>query len=95
MRRRARKKDSIHIFLEQVGQNIRNHRQKKGLTLEALGEDIGLDKSNMHRIEQGKNITLVTLLKIAAFLEISPTKLIQNTPDVLMEDAEKYQRRNQ
>lgn len=89
------RKDTIETFLEQVGNNIRTYRQKKGLTLEALGEDIGLDKSNMYRIEQGKNITLVTLLKIAAFLEVSPGKLIQNTPDVLLEDAEKYQRKKQ
>ncbi len=89
------RRDTIDIFLEQVGNNIRTYRQKKGLTLEALGEDVGLDKSNMHRIEQGKNITLVTLLKIAAYLEVSPGKLIQNAPDILLEDAEKYQRKKQ
>ena len=47
-------------FLEAIGKNIKAYRVKKGLTLEQLGEDIGTDKSNMLRIEQGKNITLLT-----------------------------------
>lgn len=87
---RKRKKDTIEIFLVQVGDNIRHYRQKRGLTLEALGEDIGLDKSNMFRIEQGKNITLLTLLKVATFLDVHPSKLFNGTPDIAMEDAEEY-----
>jgi transcriptional regulator with XRE-family HTH domain len=87
---RKRKKDTIEFFLEQVGDNIRHYRLKRGLTLEALGEDIGLDKSNMFRIEQGKNITLLTLLKVAAFLDVHPSKLFSGTPEIVMEDAEEY-----
>lgn len=85
-----KRKDKVKDFLVQVGDNIRRSRVKRGLTLEALGDDIGLDKSNMFRIEQGKNITLVTLMKIAAFLDVHPSRLLQNTPDILMEDAEEY-----
>lgn len=64
----VRKKNPVDEFLVQVGDNIRRHRTRHGFTLEELGRDIGLDKSNMHRIEMGRNITLVTLLKIAATL---------------------------
>ncbi len=84
------KKDSVAIFLKQVGDNIRKERLKKGYTLAGLGEDIGLDKSNMHKIEQGKNITLVTLLKIAAFLEIHPVLLLEQTNTVNIKDIESH-----
>ena len=77
-------------FLEAVGENIRYYRQKRGLTLEALGDDIGLDKGNMHHIEAGKNITLETLLKIAVFLEIDPSKLVNTDVNVSLEAAEDY-----
>jgi len=77
-------------FLKAVGDNIRHHRQKKGVTLEQLGEDIGLDKSNLHRIEQGQNITLLTLLKIAVFLELTPKDLLKTSLQVSMEDMDEY-----
>jgi transcriptional regulator with XRE-family HTH domain len=88
-----RKKDTVKLFLEQVGDNIRYYRIQKGYTLEALGSDLGIDKSNMFRIEQGKNITLITLLKISAFLDVSPARLIQNVPNIILEDAESYVRK--
>jgi transcriptional regulator with XRE-family HTH domain len=86
----AYRQDPTQDFLVAVGDNIRYHRKKKGFTLEALGEDIGLDKSNMHHIEAGKNITLLTLLKIALFLDIDPAKLLQTNVNVTLEDAEEY-----
>jgi DNA-binding Xre family transcriptional regulator len=89
----AKTKDSVKEFLQQVGDNIRVHRIKRGMSLEALGNDIGLDKSSMHRIESGKNITLVTLAKIAAMLEINPSQLLRNVDQVVEEDAEKYIRK--
>jgi transcriptional regulator with XRE-family HTH domain len=69
-------------FLKVVGDNIRHYRQQAGFTLEQLGEDIGLDKSNLHRIEQGKNITLLTLLKIAVFLDKDPRTLLNTNISV-------------
>jgi len=42
----------------------------------------------MHKIEQGKNITLVTLIKISAYLEIHPTKLFQKTNEINIKDIE-------
>lgn len=80
--------NQVHLFLKQIGDNIRKERLKKGITLAGLGEDIGLDKSNMHKIEQGKNITLVTLIKIAAYLEVHPIKLFQKTNEISLKDLE-------
>jgi transcriptional regulator with XRE-family HTH domain len=90
-----KRKDTVQLFLETVGNNIRKERLKKGYTLAALGEDIGLDKANMHKIEQGKNITLITLAKISVFLEAPPYKFLHHSPDLLMEDAERYVRRGE
>jgi transcriptional regulator with XRE-family HTH domain len=77
-------------FLKAVGENIRKHRKAKGYTLEALGMDIGLDKSNTYRIEQGKNITLLTLLKISLFLDVPACELLKTDVEINIEDAEKY-----
>ncbi|CAN5410692.1 hypothetical protein BH09BAC5_BH09BAC5_25170 [soil metagenome] len=84
----AQRSNPSKDFLESVGDKIRYYRQKRGFTLEALGDDIGLDKGNMHRIEAGKNITLLTLVKIALFLDIEPGKLIGNKVDLSLKDAE-------
>jgi DNA-binding Xre family transcriptional regulator len=52
--------------------------------------DIGLDKSNTYRIEQGKNITLLTLLKISLFLDVPACELLKTDVEINIEDAEKY-----
>lgn len=88
----ARKRNPVDEFLVEVGDNIRRIRTRQGFTLEELGRDIGLDKSNMHRIEQGRNITLLTLLKIAAFLGVSPATLLPSETLIASDDVEKYVR---
>jgi DNA-binding Xre family transcriptional regulator len=89
----AKKRNAFDDFLDSVGGNIHRIRMRKGHTLEQLGRSVGLDKSNMHRIEQGKNITLVTLLKISAILEVKPTDLIKSDVSVTTADAEAFVRR--
>jgi DNA-binding Xre family transcriptional regulator len=89
----AKKRNAFDDFLDAVGGNIHRIRMRKGHTLEQLGRSVGLDKSNMHRIEQGKNITLVTLLKISAILEVKPTDLIKSDVSVTTADAEAFVRR--
>lgn len=85
-----RKLSVFDTFLVAVGDRIRLLRNQRGYTLEQMGVSIGLDKSNMFRIEQGRNITLVTLLKVAAVLEVSPAELIDNEINVVQEDAEAF-----
>ncbi len=84
----ATKKNPTKAFLQAVGSKIRYYRQKRNLTLENLGEYIGLDKGNVHRIEAGKNITLLTLLKISRFLKVDAEKLVTNNVRVSVGDAE-------
>ncbi len=80
--------------MKTVGNNIRKERINKGLSLAALGEDIGLDKGNLYRIEQGKNFTLLTLTKIGAFLEVNPARLFNNCNEIRIQDAENYIKKN-
>lgn len=89
----AKKRNAFDEFLDSVGGNIHRIRMKKGHTLEQLGRSVGLDKSNMHRIEQGKNITLVTLLKISATLDVKPTELLKSDVAVTAADAEAFVKR--
>jgi transcriptional regulator with XRE-family HTH domain len=84
------KPDPTKKFLEAVGDNIRYYRKKRGFTLEALGEDIGVDKARMHKIERGQNLTLLTLLRLSAFLEVTIAKLIDTDIYVSCEDTERY-----
>jgi transcriptional regulator with XRE-family HTH domain len=74
------RKDQFHQdFLQEVGLRIKTLRQARGCTLADLGENIGLDKSNTFRLEQGKNFTLLTLIKIAAFFNVHPNEIL-NVP---------------
>lgn len=65
------------LFLKKVGQNIRDRRNKLGLTLDELGALCEIEKSNLIPIEKGKtNITLKTLLKISLALATEPRDIL-------------------
>lgn len=71
-----------------LGETISFERKKKGITLEQLGFDIGLDRSAMHHIENGKPITLTTLIKIAAVLNLKPHTLLKKLPTLTKDDID-------
>jgi DNA-binding XRE family transcriptional regulator len=52
----------IRLWL--VGQKIREIRQARKLTQEDLGKLIGVQKAQVSKIENGKNLTIATLLKV-------------------------------
>lgn len=57
---------------EQVGQIIRNARKAKGLTLQELGEKLGVSKATAHSYERGtQNLTIETVSKIAKALDLT------------------------
>lgn len=63
----------------QVGKNIRLYRKARKLTQEELGEYLQIDQSYLGRIERGDvNITLDTLEKISAALQVHPTQLLED-----------------
>ena len=77
-------------FLSKVGEKVKLYRTKKQLTLQELGEDIGLDKGNTQRLENGKNMTLLTLFKIAAILEVETKDLLDFPLEFKIQDVEKF-----
>lgn len=69
----------IHLsaFLKLVGENIRLLRKKRGLTQEELAERINLQQAYIGGVERGeRNISMLTLQKIAVGLEVSPEKVL-------------------
>ena len=58
---------------EQVGKRIRELRQAKGLSQEAFALEIGLDRTYIASVENGKrNISIINLEKIWLGLGCSP-----------------------
>lgn len=63
--------------LLQIGKNIRTLRLSKRLSQEKLGEVAGLHRTFIGAIERGeRNISIVTLHKIASALDTSVADLI-------------------
>lgn len=63
---------------KEVGKRIRQHREKQGITQEALAFDADLHRAYIGQIERGeKNIGLINLQKIANALGIKMSKLIE------------------
>jgi transcriptional regulator with XRE-family HTH domain len=62
-----------------VGENIRKQRLAKKFSQEAFADYIGLDRSNYGAIERGqRNISVLTLARIAEALEIDVADLVPN-----------------
>lgn len=51
---------------------ISKYRKEKKFSLEELGLRIGIDRSAMHRIENGKPLTITTIIKLAIALDKRP-----------------------
>lgn len=62
----------------EIGQKIKEARNKKKLTQQKLGELIGVQKSAIAKYESGRvvNIKRSTLQKIASALDMRPSELI-------------------
>lgn len=59
------------------GQNVRESRRAKGITLEAFAHDVGLSYSYVGELERGRrNPTLKVVERIASALEADPLKLL-------------------
>ena len=61
--------DKMEAFL--VGEAIRQTREKKKLTQEQLGELLGVQKAQISKIENGRNITLSTLSRVFRALGVT------------------------
>ncbi|WP_218925764.1 helix-turn-helix domain-containing protein [Flavobacterium sediminis] len=72
-------KDKTEI-LKLFGKNLRKLRESKGLTQEQLANELGLEISQISRIERGViNTSIYTLYQISSFLNIDMNELFKTT----------------
>lgn len=58
--------------LREVGSSIREARRHSLMSLGNLAEATGLSKGNLSKIENGGNVTLVTIYRICRVLDLHP-----------------------
>jgi len=62
-----------------VGRRIRQEREAQGHSQERLAERAGLDRTYISSCERGRrNISLITLAKIARALDVAPGSLLSD-----------------
>jgi transcriptional regulator with XRE-family HTH domain len=62
-----------------VGRNLRAYREAKGLSQEAFADVLGVHRTYMGGVERGeRNLTLKSVEKIAARLEVEPLDLLRS-----------------
>lgn len=67
-----------HLFLQLFGQIIARRRVGSGMTQDELAERSGVHRTYLSDIERGtRNITLLTLNKLASSLHISSSQLVE------------------
>ncbi|AZV58858.1 helix-turn-helix transcriptional regulator [Clostridium sp. AWRP] len=62
----------------EINEKIKSRREELGLTLQEIGEYLGVSKATVQRYESGeiKNLKLGTIEKLAQVLKISPSYLM-------------------
>ncbi|MFA5264769.1 MAG: helix-turn-helix transcriptional regulator [Opitutaceae bacterium] len=66
-----------------VGTNVRISRKRLGLNQDEFADKCGLHRTYIGAVERGeRNITLETLQRIAAALEVSPLLLLSPNADL-------------
>ena len=74
----ARHRDLPEDLAVRLGQEVRRHRQARGLTQEAVANTSDVTVQMVRRLEAGRaNPTLGTLHAIAASLDTSMSRLLQ------------------
>lgn len=64
-----------------IGNQIREIRVEKGLTIETLSHQSGIDYTQISRIELGKiNTSIYQIYKICQFLEIPVSEIFKSIP---------------
>lgn len=66
------------IFMTNVGANIKKYREKRGMTMDALAEKVGVTRSAVAKWESEdiKNVSRSSIEKIAEALRVTPCHLL-------------------
>lgn len=60
-----------------LGENLRRYRTERGLSQEAFADVLGVHRTYMGGVERGeRNLTLKSVERIAATLEVDPVELL-------------------
>ncbi len=65
-----------------LGKKIKNERIKRGITQQRLAEKIDISTNFMSLIENGRNMSVETLIKIADAFSVSVDYLLSDTMDI-------------
>jgi transcriptional regulator with XRE-family HTH domain len=64
-----------------VGDNLRAYRKARGLSQEAFADVLEVHRTYMGGVERGeRNLTLKSLERIAAQIDVEPLTLLQSDP---------------
>ncbi len=66
-------------MLENLGLRIKRERQSRGITQEKLAEKVDISLNFMSLIENGRNMSVETLVRIAQALGVSVDYLLNDT----------------
>jgi DNA-binding XRE family transcriptional regulator len=67
---------NLNMFL--IGDVIKRTRLEKNLTQEDLGKLVGVQKAQISKIENGKNLTIATIIKIFKAMGVNAQLEIDN-----------------
>jgi len=79
---RDKYEENIDLFL--IGETIKKARQAQNLTQEELGKLVGVQKAQISRIENGKNLTFATVIKLFKAMGVSAKLEISNLGKVVL-----------
>jgi ribosome-binding protein aMBF1 (putative translation factor) len=65
-------------ILKRLGESLREHRQRAGLSQEKLAAKAGIDRTYVGGAERGeRNVALVNIVRLAEALGIAPAELFR------------------
>ena len=79
---RDKYEEDLEMFL--IGEAIKQARQAKNLTQEDSGKLVGVQKAQISRIENGKNLTFATVIRLFKAMGVSAKLEIGNLGKVAL-----------
>lgn len=67
------------MSLENLGSRIKAERQSRGITQEQLAERVDISTNFMSLIENGRNMSVETLVRVSDFLGVTADYLLNDT----------------
>ncbi len=61
---------TIQEIINEMGERLSLMRKNKGLTQKELANNIGVNSNTIYRLENGKNISVDTLIKLLYFFDL-------------------------